>query len=205
MAAGWSSAALIADSLDAAAASRKTSTGTGASRTRLAGHLAEISPRERACDGVRLVARRSTRKTIRLAARIVGSVIVTRSTHGSSPAGPLVARRSSTTSCGEPGKSDAMWPSGPSPSSSRSSSTSCECVVELVGGLGRRQLAADPVHLGRRRLEPVEQGLGREPVVRALVVGRDASLVAPPERDAAPVRLERCRQLVRAAAASSRR
>ena len=73
----------------AAAASRKTSTGTGASRVRLAGTSRLISPpnarrRRRPCPAP------VTRKTMRLADWIVGSVSVTRSTNGSRPAGPQV-------------------------------------------------------------------------------------------------------------------
>ena len=128
-----------------------------------------------------------TRKTIRRAAWIVGTVSVTRWTYGSRPGGPSVARRSATSSCGEPGKSDAMCPSGPRPSSSRSSVDAVEGGVELRRRLGRRQLAADPVDAPRLHLEAVEERLLREAEVRALVVGGTQPLVAPPERHRAPV------------------
>jgi hypothetical protein len=71
--------------------------------------------------------------------------------------------------------------------------------VVLPRGLLWSELAADALHLPRRRLEPVEQSLAREPEVRALVLGRDAPLVAPPEGRGAPIRLALSRELVRPA------
>jgi hypothetical protein len=53
------------------------------------------------------------------------------------------------------------------------------------------------VHLGRLPLDALEQRLLDEQVVRALVVGRDAALVPPPEVGGAPVALEAGGQLVR--------
>ena len=118
-----------------------------------------------------------------LAARIVGIVIVTRSTNGSRPAGPLVARRSSTASWGEPGKEGGEMAVRAQAEQQQIELDALERLVELVGRLGRRQLAADPMHLGRVRFDPVEQRLGGEPVVRQLVVRRHAALVPPPQRD----------------------
>ena len=68
--------------------------------------------------------------------------------------------------------------------------------VVLGGGVGGRELAAHPVHLERRYGQPVEERLLREAIVRALVLGRHAALVAPPQRHLAPVRLELGRALV---------
>jgi hypothetical protein len=53
------------------------------------------------------------------------------------------------------------------------------------------------MHLCRLPLDPVEQRLFDEQVVRALVVGRDAALVSPPEARRAPVTFEAGGQLVR--------
>src|SRR5439155_1232094 len=74
-----------------------------------------------------------------------------------------------------------------------------ELPVVLVRGVRGRELAADPVHSAGLALEPVEERALREPVVRALVAGRDAALVAPPELDAAPVAPELRGLLVRPA------
>src|SRR5262249_11997184 len=98
----------------AAAPSDQTSIGTDASRKRLAGTSRVISPPKAPATASALSAP-ATWTTIRRDDRIAGIVIVTRSTHGSSPAGPLVARWFSTSSCGEPGNSEATWPSGPRP------------------------------------------------------------------------------------------
>src|SRR6476620_6714389 len=111
-----------APSLDAAGASRKASMRTGARRTSDAG-TSEVISAPKALATASAFSAPVTRKTIRRAERSSGSVMVTRSTKGSSPAGPLTARRSSAWSCGVPGKSEAVCPSGPSPSSRRSSST----------------------------------------------------------------------------------
>jgi hypothetical protein len=53
------------------------------------------------------------------------------------------------------------------------------------------------VHFGGLPIDAVEERSLDEQVVRALVVGRDAALVAPPEARRAPVALETCGQLVR--------
>ena len=50
----------------------------------------------------------TARKTISRASESIGMVIVTRSTHGGSPAGTATARASSSSSDGAPGKSDAV-------------------------------------------------------------------------------------------------
>src|SRR5581483_550850 len=57
--------------------------------------------------------------------------------------------------------------------------------------------ALHPVYGARRDREPVEERLLRHAEVRALVLGRDAALVSPPDVDAAPVGLELRRDLVR--------
>ena len=65
------------------------------------------------------------------------------------------------------------------------------CVAELgfvvLCGALLAELALDPVHRIRPAFERVEKRLLRHPVVRVLVVRRDAALVAPPERNPAPV------------------
>jgi hypothetical protein len=53
------------------------------------------------------------------------------------------------------------------------------------------------VHLGGLPPDAVEERPLDEQVVRALVVGRDAALVSPPEARRAPVALEAGGQLVR--------
>ena len=63
------------------------------------------------------------------------------------------ARRASAA----PGKSDAVCPSGPSPSRTKSSRASRSELVVLARRLVGAELAADPLHLARRRLDPVEQ------------------------------------------------
>ena len=68
--------------------------------------------------------------------------------------------------------------------------------VVLVGGNCGIELATHAMHRRRGHCEPVEERLLREAVVRALVVGRDATLVAPPESDLAPVGLEPCGVLI---------
>ena len=91
------------------------------------------------------------------------------------------------------------------PSRTRSSETSRERRRRTrARRLLRAELALDPVH---RAAAPrrVEQRALREPVVRALVVGRHAALVAPPELRVAPVAPQLGRELVRRARGSSRR
>ncbi len=51
-------------------------------------------------------------------------------------------------------------------------------------------LAADAVHGGGALLHPVEQGVLDQQVVRPGIVRGDATLVAPPELDLAPVGLQ---------------
>src|ERR671922_73748 len=59
------------------------------------------------------------------------------------------------------------------------------------------QLAAHAMHGPRRTLEALEQRFAHEAVVRALVVGRHAAFVAPPETGLRPVRLQLRCELVR--------
>src|SRR4029453_15938176 len=70
-----------------------------------------------------------------------------------------------------------------------------ELRVVLGGGRRSAELALHPVHLGLP-VDALEQRLLHEKVVRALVVGRHAALVSPPECRRAPVGLEACGQLV---------
>ena len=74
--------------------------GADPSLRRVAGMSSVIAP-WKARDTASALASPVTRKAIVREDRNVGMVMVTRSTHGSRPAGPLVARRSSTRSCGE--------------------------------------------------------------------------------------------------------
>ena len=143
---------------------------------------------------------------MRAAERIVGSVIVTRWTNGSSPAGPsrraavahLQLRRAREERChvavaarGRAARSRARRPPGPGRIRPRRRRAGAR---RGSGGSrsGRASQAADQV-------------LVRQAVVRALVVRRHAPLVAPPERDAAPVGLELGGRARRPAPASSRR
>ena len=96
------------------------------------------------------------------------------------------ARVSSSVGCS--GKSEAMCPSGPSPSSRRSKrSSDAELLLVRARALLAAELAAHPVH-ARGRPRAGRAALLRQPVVRALVVRRHAALVAPPELDASSSR-----------------
>ena len=97
------------------------------------------------------------------------------------------------------GKRDAVCPSAPQAEQDEIQPDVAEERVVFVGRSLGAELASDPVCLRRLGLEPVEQVLARETVVRALVVGRDAAVVSPPERSLAPVRLQLGRELVGAA------
>ena len=74
-----------------------------------------------------------------------------------------------------------MWPSGPRPSRSRSSSTPSSAASSSSAASAGSSSPRIRCTSRGCRLEPVEQRLLREPVVRALVVRRHAALVAPPE------------------------
>ena len=67
----------------------------------------------------------------------------------------------------------------------------------LRSGILLAELALDAMHHGRCTPEVVQQRVLRHPVVRVVVVGRNAALVAPPELDLAPVRRFLRRLLVR--------
>ncbi len=73
-----------------------------------------------------------------------------------------------------------------------------ELAVVLVGCALRAELALDPVHRGGLDGDAVEQRSLRQPVVRPLVLGWDAAVVAPPELGGAPVGPELGGELVRA-------
>ena len=72
-----------------------------------------------------------------------------------------------------------------------------ELVLVGVGGRPRLlALALDPVDRRPRAADPVEERRLRHPVVRALVVRRDAAVVPPPQGDARPVHVQRGELLV---------
>src|SRR5215203_698206 len=73
-----------------------------------------------------------------------------------------------------------------------------ELRVVLGGGRRAPELAPDPLHL-RLPVDPLEQRLLHQEVVRALVLRRHAPLVSPPERRGPPVGLEPRGQFVRGA------
>ena len=193
-------------SCDAAALIEEDLDRDGASLRRLAGMSSVISP-WKARDTASAFSSPVTRKTICLAERIVGSVIVTRSTKGSSPAGPLAARSILDERA----------------AASRGRARRCDRPARARAASGRARRRRAPRRARARAsgggssprirwisrggcLEPVEQRLLREPVVRALVVRRHAPLVAPPERRRRPQSgCERRRPLVRTRPASSRR
>ena len=106
----------------------------------------------------------------------LGSRLATTSTAGSS-----MARAA------ESGKSEAVWPSGPSPRWTRSKAGEGGDHRLVVGGGVRR--GPRPVHgmVGAHRPDRVEQGLGDHPVVGVRVVGGDAPLVAQVDIDVVPV------------------
>jgi hypothetical protein len=71
-----------------------------------------------------------------------------------------------------------------------------ELALVLLGRRVALQLAADAVNR-RQRPEPREERVVRDLVVRALVVGLDATLVAPPDGGARPVGPQLRRAFVR--------
>ena len=103
--------------------------------------------------------------------------------------------RVATSSCGKPGKSEAMWPSGPMPSI-RTSNSPAPCSPQRLGvrrragvDVGRVGGRRHRVHVGRVGADGVEErrlGLSR---VAVGGVGRDEALVAPPDDDLRPVDL----------------
>src|SRR6266511_3602843 len=72
-----------------------------------------------------------------------------------------------------------------------------ELALVLGGSLLLAELAPDPVDCPRPALEPVEERTFRHSVVRVLVIGRHAALVAPPELDGLPIGCALRRFLVR--------
>ena len=101
-------------------AARSTSqTVSPVDRARLAGRF---SPAKRRVKIARLSAPATSNSISRQEAR-VGSVRVTRGTNGSTFAlGTPTTQRAVSSSAGSPGNSDAVWPSGPTPISTRSNS-----------------------------------------------------------------------------------
>ena len=122
-----------------------------------------------------------------------GNVRVTRSGGGLGDPVTPSAIASSTSSCGKPGNSEAMWPSGPTPSISRSKPAATDRpdrvgvrrggTVDVVG-VRRRGDLVDPCRVDRERVEHRRAGLPGVPVVG---VRGDEALVAPEEVDPAPV------------------
>ena len=117
----------------------------------------------------------------------VGRVIEMRGTNGSSPAWgtPTTSRRRSVSDFW-PGNSEAQWPSGPIPSSSRSNLGGARRprrhLLVVLGALVGTELALHPLKARRPVTERVEQALLDHLVVGAVVLGVDAALVADPER-----------------------
>ena len=99
--------------------SRITVVRPGAERTRLAGVVARRLVGERAPGSFGLLLADGQEDDVR-AASSAGIVSVTRSTNGSSAGSAATASRSRSSSDGAPGKSDAVCPSGPRPSRTRS-------------------------------------------------------------------------------------
>ena len=139
-----------------------------------------------------------TRKRTQSAFASIGGVIVTRVTHGSRPGSAAIASRSRSCRPGACGKSDAVWPSGPDAEDIQAQPHAARAPRRTrrrpLPGRARRGCGARP---RAARSSAVEQRALRHRVVRALVVGRHAALVAPPQLDAAPVRLQPRRGLVR--------
>jgi len=111
---------------EAAASSSSQSRRPGAGRTRAAGGSALAGPggdSSTAATASALVAPLATKIT-RRAAESAGKVSVSRRGDSGGPPSMATTERSSTPRAGEPGKSDAVWPSAPSPSHTRSSSGS---------------------------------------------------------------------------------
>ena len=91
-------------------------------RTRLAG-VSGLGSAANARRTASALSSPATRYTSRPHAANTGGVIVTRGTSGSSPGSAATARRSVSSRAGAPGKSEAVWPSGPIPFSAKSSVT----------------------------------------------------------------------------------
>ena len=183
----------------AAAWSATTRVRPPAERTRLAGVAGLGGLPNGAPDGVglRVAGDEEEHAPARSRAPAATSSRARRRARASASAGS--ARRSRSSRVGCPGKSEATWPSGPIPSRTRSrvapaSASSYSAAAASAPSSPRIRCASR----GCRR-EVVEQLLAGEEVVRALVVRRDAALVAPPERGAAPVGLALGGELVGAA------
>ena len=154
-------------------------------RRRSARPARSAGARRRGCArGRRACARRARGSARAASARAPGSVSVMRS-YGAYDARLVVHSRSRSASCGEPGNSDAQWPSSPIESSVTSRRSGQQRAVAIGLGVAVGLLAAHA--LDARRRHAGQQRLCDEAVARALVVGRDASLVAEVERDPRPV------------------
>ena len=110
---------------EAAASSSSQSSRPGAGRTRAAGGSASEGPprggSSTAATASALAAPLATKIT-RRAAESADRVSVSRRGDSGGPPSTATTERSSTPRTGDPGKSDAVWPSAPSPSHTRSSS-----------------------------------------------------------------------------------
>ncbi len=134
---------------------------------------------------------------------IAGSVKVRRGCGwSSSPA--VTTNRSDSSSVGDPGKSDAVCPSGPSPrcTSAIGAADRTQLVVRGRPCFGRR---AGPVHpVDRAGLDLVEERDARHALVRVRVVHGDPTLVAEEHVDGVPRRRRRS-PAARSTAGPSRR
>ena len=90
-------------------------------------------------------------------------------------------------------------PVGPDPLQREAEPNACQQPVVLCRGGLAAELAVDPLHFAGLSPNPVEESSLDQEIVRAVIVGRHAPLVAPPQARAAPVRLELCGLLVRGA------
>ena len=125
-----------------------------------------------------------------------------RGTCGSIPAsGTPTASRERSSSSGLPGNSDATWPSGPMPSSSRFQRGSPPIALADLGLVGARarvrpELALHPHDLRPRRELRSAAPARPSPKLESGCVGRHAALVGEPDGGAAPVGVALGRELV---------
>ena len=140
----------------------------------------------------------TTRKTTCAPDSSAGIVSVTRSTNGSRPGSAATARRSRSSRVGASGKERRGVSVRAEAEQDEVERLAAELGVVRSGGLVRRQLGRDGVH-GRVDDDPVEQRVAHEQLVGQRIVRGHAAVVAEPEIDAAPVPVERGRELVRLA------
>ena len=137
--------------------------------------------------------RRRPRTTPRRVRFRAGKVRVIRSGGGLGEPVTATAIRSSTSSCGKPGNSEATWPSGPMPSITTSNAPDpCSRTSSAVrrGGRPRASVPASDAGIactGPGRPDVVEEVAAGLPVVAVGGVGGHVALVAPPEVHPRPV------------------